>query len=189
MFIPHFCHMSHAMRHMSLVTCHVSCVMFNFYKILNLIFKALAQRAVNWFVHMFVCLCFCLSVCLSVCSLLRYRLNVFSPPLSKVGCPKVLKIWNPGKSYGKVWFHIWKLLVIKSVKSHCKIFLFWGEFWKDQDVIQQGSDGYTTRIRRSYNKDKEVISRIFLVLVLLYASFKRCFVSRMWVLLWTMWWS
>ena len=29
----------------------------------------------------------CPSVCLSVCLLLRYRLNVFLPPLPKVGCP------------------------------------------------------------------------------------------------------
>ena len=37
----------------------------------------------------------CLSVCLSVCSLLRYRLNVFLPPLPEVGCPIFLKIRNP----------------------------------------------------------------------------------------------
>ena len=35
----------------------------------------------------------------SVCSLLRYRLNVFLPPLHKVGCPKFLKIRSP---WGKV---------------------------------------------------------------------------------------
>ena len=38
---------------------------------------------------------------------------------------------------------------------------FWGEFCKDQEVIQQGSAGHTTRIRRLYNKDQEVVSRIF----------------------------
>ena len=38
-------------------------------------------------------------VCLSVCSLLRYRLNVFLPPLPEVGCPKFLEIRNP---WGKV---------------------------------------------------------------------------------------
>ena len=42
-------------------------------------------------VHMFVCVC----VCLSVCSLLRYRLNVFLPPVPKVGCPIFLEIRNP----------------------------------------------------------------------------------------------
>ena len=35
-----------------------------------------------------------LFVRLSVCSLLRYRLNVFLPPLPKVGCPIFLKIRN-----------------------------------------------------------------------------------------------
>ena len=40
-----------------------------------------------------------LSVCPSVYSFLRYRLNVFLPPLSKVGCPIFLEIQNP---WGKV---------------------------------------------------------------------------------------
>ena len=35
------------------------------------------------------------SVCLSVCLLLRYRLNVFLSPLSEIGCPKFLELWNP----------------------------------------------------------------------------------------------
>ena len=34
---------------------------------------------------------------------------------------------------------------------------FLGEFSKDQEVIQQGSAGYKTRIRELYNKDQEVI--------------------------------
>ena len=37
----------------------------------------------------------CPSVCLCVCSLLKYRLNVFLPPLPKVGCPIFLQIQNP----------------------------------------------------------------------------------------------
>ena len=40
-----------------------------------------------------------MSMCVSVSSLLRYRLNVFLPPLPKVGCPKLLEIQNP---WGKV---------------------------------------------------------------------------------------
>ena len=36
-----------------------------------------------------------LSVRLSVCSLLRYRLNVFWPPLPEVGCPIFLEIRHP----------------------------------------------------------------------------------------------
>ena len=51
--------------------------------------------SISQFVHMFVCL----SVCLSVCSLLRYRLNVFLPPLPEFGCPIFLEIRNP---WGKV---------------------------------------------------------------------------------------
>ena len=39
------------------------------------------------------------SVCRCVCSLLRYRLNVFLPPLPEVGCPKFLEIRN---TWGKV---------------------------------------------------------------------------------------
>ena len=35
--------------------------------------------------------------------------------------------------------------------------LFLGEFCQDQEVIQQGSGGYTKKIRRLYNKDQEVI--------------------------------
>ena len=46
-----------------------------------------------------VCLSVCLSVCPSVYSLLRYRLNVFWPPLPEVGCPICLEIQNP---WGKV---------------------------------------------------------------------------------------
>ena len=45
--------------------------------------------SINWNVR--VC------VCVFVCSLLRYHLNLFLPPFPKVGCPKVLEIWNPWK--------------------------------------------------------------------------------------------
>ena len=107
---------------------------------LGAVFKALAHWADAFFklkclcVFLFVRVC----VCLSVCSLLRYYLNVFFPPLPKVGCPKFLEIWNP---------------------------------WR-KEMERSG-------LRRLYNKDQEVISRTFLVLVLLSASVKRCFVSRM----------
>ena len=40
-----------------------------------------------------------LSVRLSVCSFLRYRVNVFLPPLPEVRCPLFLEIRNP---WGKV---------------------------------------------------------------------------------------
>ena len=45
--------------------------------------------------------------------------------------------------------------------------------------MQQGSEGNTTRIRRLYNKEQEVIRRNFLVSVLISASVERCFFSRM----------
>ena len=46
-------------------------------------------------VHM----CVSVSICLCVCLLLRYRLNIFLPPLPEIGCPNFLKIQNP---WGKV---------------------------------------------------------------------------------------
>ena len=62
-----------------------------------------------------------------------------------------------------------KKILIKGVKlRRNKKVCFWANFAmirrlynKDQEVIQQGSGGYTKRIRRSYNKDQKVISRIF----------------------------
>ena len=55
--------------------------------------------SISWFVCMCVCLSVCLCVCLCVCSLLRYRLNVFLPPLPEIRCPNLLDIRNP---WGKV---------------------------------------------------------------------------------------
>ena len=65
-----------------------------------------------------------LSVCLSVCSLLSYRLNVFLPPLSEVGCPQFLEIRNP---WGKVMersglrleHFVWKWSKIAAQKKVC----------------------------------------------------------------------
>ena len=50
-------------------------------------------------VSLSVRLSICPSVRPSVCSILRYRLNVFLPPLLKAGCPIFLEIQNP---WGKV---------------------------------------------------------------------------------------
>ena len=58
-----------------------------------------------------------------------------------------------GKSNGKKWSEIWKLLLIKGVKLLRKKKFFFDKFW--------------------------LTSRIFLVLVLLSASVKKFFVSRM----------
>ena len=87
--------------------------------------------SISRFVHM----CVCLFVSLCVCSLLKYRLNVFLPLFSKVGCPKILEILNPlGKRNGKKWSQIGKL--ITGVKSPRKTKLFWGEFrLTEQDFL------------------------------------------------------
>ena len=71
-----------------------------------------------------VCQSVCLSVCLSVrpcvCSLMRYRLNVFLTPLSKVGCPIFLEIQNP---WGKVMersglrFEYFCLKIVKNCRA------------------------------------------------------------------------
>ena len=127
--------------------------------------------------HMCVCLC----VCLCVCSLLRYRLNIFLPPLPERGSQKYLEILNPwGKIMEKVVSH-WKTFTNNGCKiaERKKFFFFLTNFSliknlsicqssqdcygirrlynKDQEVIQQGSGGYKKRIRRLYNKDQVVI--------------------------------
>ena len=53
------------------------------------------KLSISGFVHMYGCLC----VCLCVYSLLRYRLNIFLPPLPERRCSKYLKIFNP---WGKI---------------------------------------------------------------------------------------
>ena len=63
----------------------------------QIIFKALALWADAF--YKLKCPSACPCVCLSVCSLLRYPLNVFLPPLLKVGCPIFLEIRNP---WGKI---------------------------------------------------------------------------------------
>ena len=63
----------------------------------TLIFKASALWADAFYKSK--CLSVCVSMCPFVCSLLRYRLNVFLPPLPKVECPFFLEIRNP---WGKV---------------------------------------------------------------------------------------
>ena len=62
-----------------------------------LIFKALALWADAFYKS--ICPSVRVSVCLCVCSLLKYRLNVFLPPLPEVGRPLFLEIRNP---WGKV---------------------------------------------------------------------------------------
>ena len=88
--IPYVWHVSHVPTPMSCVTCHMSFFLL-------LLFKASALRADAFYKSK--CPSVCPSVCWSVCSLLRYRLNVFLPPLLEVRCPIFLEIWN---SWGKI---------------------------------------------------------------------------------------
>ena len=71
------------------------------------------------------CQSVCLSVRVSVCSLLRYRLNIFLPPLPEVACPICLEIRNP---WGKVMKRSglrFNHFGLKIVKNCCAIyFLF-----------------------------------------------------------------
>ena len=79
-------------------------------------------------VDLSICLCVCVyvfSVCLSV-HFLRYRSNVFLPPISQTQMSKIFRdLESLGKSNGKKCFQIWKPLRIKGVKSlHKKCFFF-----------------------------------------------------------------
>ena len=96
----------------------------------------------------------CLPVCLSV------RLFTFELPFKRLLAPtsrswmsKVFKdLESLGKSNVKKWSQILKLLLTKGVKlPHTKKLVF--------GRILKGSGGYTTRIRRLYNKDQEVIQQ------------------------------
>ena len=95
-----------------------------------------------------------LSVCLSVCSLLRYRLNVFLPPLPEVGCPVFLEIRNPwGKVMersGPTFEHFfWKWSKIAAQK---KVFFFcW--FW----FTKHGGNHASRWIRDLWSKGVSLI--------------------------------
>ena len=81
--------------------------------------------SISWFVRPSVCLSVFPSVCLSV-YFLRYCLNVFLPPLPKVGCPNFLEIWNPwGKVIKRNGLRLKKnFFLIKGVKLPQFFFLF-----------------------------------------------------------------
>ena len=77
----------------------------------------------SWYVRLSVCPSG--PVRLSVCSLLRYRLNIFLPPLPKVGCPIFSEIQNP---WGKVrkrsglTFEHFCLIIVKNRRAKKKFF-------------------------------------------------------------------
>ena len=144
--------------------------------------KALALWADAF--YKLICPYLCLSMCVFVWAL------TFEVPLKRLFAPtsqsqmskNFRDLESVGKRNVKKWSYIWKLLLIK--KSW-----FLGTFCKDQEVIQQGLGGFTTRIRRLYNKYQKVIQqgsggyyRIFfdfLLSVLLSPLVGRGFVSRM----------
>ena len=81
--------------------------------------------------RMFVCLSVHLSVRLSVCSLLRYRLNVFFPPLPKVGYPIILEIRNPwGKVMERSGLRFEQFLFESCLKSPRNFFGWFFPFFK-----------------------------------------------------------
>ena len=92
-----------------------------------------------------------LSVRPFVCSLLRYRLNVFLPPLPEVGCPKSLEIRNPwGKVMersGLTFEHlVWKWSKIAAQKKNS----FFADFALQNMVETTLPDGLETSGRRVY---------------------------------------
>ena len=98
----------------------------------------------------------CPYVCVCVCSLFEVPFkHLFAPP-SQSPMSKLFKFLKSlGKSYGKKWSNIWKLLLIKGVKSlRIKIFFFFFFFFCE-------------------------FCRIFLVSVLLSALVERFYVSHM----------
>ena len=122
-------------------------------------------------------------VCVCVCPSVHFWRTVKTP-----FCPHfkswMSKIFRDSESFGKrsgltignFFEWIYALLIFNHLVNFARIRRLYNT---DQEVIQQGSEGYTTRIRRLYNKDHEVISRIFLVSVLLSASIERRFFSCM----------
>ena len=92
----------------------------------------------------------CLSICLSVCSLLRYRLNVFLPPLPEVGCPKFFEIRN---SWGKVMERSGLRLEnfsLQIVKNRRAKYFFFADFALQNKVETTLPDGLETSGQRTY---------------------------------------
>ena len=113
-----------------------------------------------------------MSICLFVCVFtFEVPFKSLFAPISQHRLSKTFWVLESlGESNGKKCSHIWNLLLKKGViaiqKESC------GRICKDQEVIQQGSAGYTTRIRR-------LLAGFFLLWVLLSLLVKRCFVFRM----------
>ena len=75
--------------------------------------------------YKWICQYVCLYVCVSVCSLLRYRLNVFLPPLPEIEYPNLLEILNPwGKVMERSGLRFENFYKIAAQKQAC----FWANF-------------------------------------------------------------
>ena len=125
-------------------------------------------------------------MCFYVCLLFELPIKRLFGPTSQSQMTKIFRdseSWR--KSNGNKWSQIWKLLLKKGCKIATEKKFVFGR-------ILQGSGGFTTRIRRLYNKDQEVIQQgsggfvfwrdykaspenfwIFLVSVLLYPHWSR----------------
>ena len=89
------------------------------------------------------------SVCVSVCSLLRYRLNVFLPPLPKVKCPIFLEIRNPWEKVMERSGLIFEHFCLKIVKN-CRTIFFFADFALQNMVETTIPDGLETSGWRVY---------------------------------------
>ena len=142
-----------------------------------------------------------MSVRVSVCSLLRYRLNVFLPPLPKVGYPKILEIRNPwgkvmeriglryehflfGSGLKKVFFLLilpyktcWKLCFPMDERPMVEGYI--ANFGITLDVFEFFAFWIIFSVIPKFLGFWLFLVHPTVVLVLLCASVERCFVSRM----------
>ena len=93
----------------------------------------------------------CLFVCLSLCSLLRYRLNVFLPPLPEVGCPIFFEIRNPwGKVMERSGLRLEHFCFKFFKNCRAKKKFFFADFTLQNMVKTTLPDGLETSGRRAY---------------------------------------
>ena len=96
-------------------------------------------------------MCVCVCVCLCVCSLLRYRLNVFLPPLPEVGCPIFLEIQNPWeKVMERSGLRFEHFCLEKVLNRRAKKVCFFADFALQDMVETTLPDGLETSGRRVY---------------------------------------
>ena len=101
--------------------------------------------------EMSVCPCVRLSVRLFVSSLLRYRLNVFLPPLPEVGCPIFLEIRNPlGKVMERSGLRFEHFCLKWSKIAAQNIFFVVADFTLQNMVETTLPDGLETPGRKAY---------------------------------------